>query len=1596
MKTKFYFLLALLLCMASVQRTWAEQVTTPKVSPADVSGTPTRYLYTFTVCQAGSNKGKVWSLHDNGALNTIGTTAAKFIFESSPTDGAYYIKSVATGKYLFRAGDNSGSTVELSTSKSLWYVVKSTSGENYANTVKICPTAASDAVGVNSNNLYYAAQGGNGNSWWIMDETSEAGANYTISIIGVPEGRTATVTYNGIAYSNGATNVLVLGTPASVDFTASVIEGYTSNVSISGTTVTVTYTDYITPRSAEYQSYLDLGGKVGYPSTTSDGYTYFKAAYDEFVMLPTVEKCGMLQDMETKLAAYKAETNLTMPEVGKVYTLKHVIDAKSDATKYHWLTSGVIGQSTCATMPTVESHTGQTHYWMAATSADGKFTLKSNANQTLQMNFHDNVNEFSLAPGTTWGRVSLVKGSATGYRICMKDDGTMNNAYKATQGKVQAADWSSDWIIEEATGYIYTGTAMGDIGNLTGSFTHTKSTETTVTLGGFMVLPDAAEASEFSVTPTVTQSGDTHINIENSVAANYHNVYWSYGTIATTEGEASHPEWINAGTNLAKAGLIGYPKKTCASYLALKNAYDHINSGNNTTITIGYFDHLYNNYLAETDIVVPAAGKVYGFRTDFQGTTTNRYLTDTNDGYDKNPVNGHVNGLAMTEQTQQTDDLRNNGIFWKCENVTGEGAIFTSSMGNILGNRVIASSMNKVQRLVFGRGSEFGKMSIRLGKNGKYLSVWNDKDHNTGTNVATSMDVCSTIGKVATYTTDWIITDVEAVGDHVYFVNVTSDKPSTYEDVRNDVVVKGTYNSVERETSGLGFFVGTEKVIGSEQLSVNNLSTDFYQSDAAVEANRPTVAFNHDTKTIDVHYTFNYATAVSHIYAEAVTLNSKEGFGWPKATKTGDVYDVAAKQTFATAIKDFETANKEGENWKAEALDEAHYNTLHNAILAYKGNISDNDIVLPQNGKPVLMINVFTNTNTNDVYTNYTYNENLTLKFAGANCTTQLPASPTKSYLWAVQRDDEKTVTTISDVEKSRTEYTGSDKWTDRVVSRTASTQDAYNALTVSYDQPVVTETVTEAQMTKVTTDEKWSTVLDANKIKTKANARFSGGSEHIENSYVDLNGTYVEIHTYDRDCIVRTQTQTAARKMSEGENPVPLFWTNAQKTATTTDATEYPAYEAYGEAVATYQLVRYNVTEKAYNVQTARRYPSYYLSAIDGEGYIGRTSVSDGTAKMTDKHSLQFNVVFTRGTELGTVGILFLLNDANPRYICGNLNGTKFDRYQIQYGYDTEGATAVTGVWSTDWGFVQASLAQQESHPVGEGPESTGTWDAPKLEGQVIKFYASNTTPTTAAEQITDTQNSYGATNLPFAVSLPASAVQHVYIITGATRIWKDGVKTARTTLKWEDVKESLKVTIGSQERYILPREFPVLIHHNTDVKYYYCPTDAFAAYATAEQIAAVNAAKAKNVLNGTLGKKNVPAGEQPYILAKTAATNFSDGKTYQTVAFYKMESGYQLPANRIYIDMNTLPIENDGETEETVSSARSLNGNKRGGIMSIDIEIDELGNAFTEEMVTTTIVDILDEGENDIIYDLSGRKIKSISGRGFYIKNGKKYIVK
>lgn len=1075
-------------------------------------------------------------------------------------------------------------------------------------------------------------------------------------------------------------------------------------------------------------------------------------------------------------------------------------------------------------------------------------------------------------------------------------------------------------------------------------------------------------------------------------------------------------------TKLQNSGL-GYPKATSQARRDLYKAVSmcdrqYTGSGehakNGSLITIEYLQTCLNNFINDVDVELPVAGHVYTFCSTFDDD--NRYVVDSNEGYLVNPVKGDSNGFAF-QAPSQNGHLQSGG-YWLCTEVAANGTcLFRSAEGNWLGANAIATSETAAQRIMFSKGAGFGNLLMRQGTNGSYMAA-----NSNGTMAAVGSTIAS-----ATQTTDWKVTATDM--NYVYFINVTSNKPRTYANQIYNLKVSMTgtvagYTFTET-TSGVGFFVVDDAVLApaaGTTCSANDLD-NFYKNDDATLANRPTATINQTNKTVDVHYTFDYDSGIRELYAQATALLDHNDFGWPKD-------DSPTRLQYANdLLSNYDNENSWeykywdifSENPKPAALNEDAYNELANLMLAYEGNIPDDEINLPKNGSSVLLTNVFTNDAIHKEYQNYLYHEGNQLKLGMSGTqkselgfgTNIIPSAPTENFFWVIQRDDEQTVTRVEETVVGRTDYNGADRYAIEENGRNqlTATDDitAAAAQFVSGEFKTSSTTVEDGHTTTVTTTD----VLvesTTTPVVTRDATVYTGGSdsEAAEKNYISLNGSYKTHQTYGQFVLERVVTETTVIS--------PLFYeVNGEGNVTsneTTTNTGYPVYVRDGNGDATdIQKTREDVSsnteyyrvEKRVNmidqvVSVQRRYPSYYISTRVGDGYIGKSTSGTNNTVKTDDHNLQFNVSFVRGTKLGTVGILYMLNnyDNKPRYIVGNLEGSRLDRYNSQVAYDTEKATSVNGIWSTDWYFIQSRNA--DTHTGADDITVNGTpikqdgqtvkhddvidsWTTPINLGHTVNFGASQSVtgdvnnPTFGGDE--DTQQSYATLNLPYAIEL-SNATQHVYIVTAL----EETEYSTRKKLSLTDIKDYLEVTDkGGNTHYILPRETPVLIENNTDVTYHYGVANAFESYVSPERLAEVRAVLAVNQFKGTLGRVNSPSGK-PYILARKKATIVDGtykGKQPYTVAFYPLAQGSYLAANKAYIDFDNITVE---------PKATSV----KGAMWTIDDE--EESTMDIETLVPDLIIEL--DTETGEIYDIQGRKLNDAPQHGVYIQNGKKYIAK
>lgn len=346
----------------------------------------------------------------------------------------------------------------------------------------------------------------------------------------------------------------------------------------------------------------------------------------------------------------------------------------------------------------------------------------------------------------------------------------------------------------------------------------------------------------------------------------------------------------------------------------------------------------------------------------------------------------------------------------------------------------------------------------------------------------------------------------------------------------------------------------------------------------------------------------------------------------------------------------------------------------------------------------------------------------------------------------------------------------------------------------------------------------------------------------------------------------------------------------------------------------------------------------TYYISSMTGDGYIG---LNEATGKIN--YTTDFSKAFTI-TQLAKWG------------------------RQDQEGYDVQNPTEETVGYSlqyndpaatnTDkrrWVSISEDGKIDKFGHTTQGDESSsvywttdfiftdvemndaegqyGTADAPQYTGWKVKFGRSDDSYKT---QEWEDYNYYATVNLPFSVLLPEGM-----------KAYKAGSHptSGQVYLKELDLEH---ITGGT----ILPRETPALL----------CMERVDDDAATTK-VVYLQPADAKTIMtsgfNGTLAKKtfsdyNPTADRNYYILAK------KNGK----MKFFWMND-QTLAANKAYYVADKFVVQTKGITF-----------------------------LFGDETTDITPA-VINPAADDVIYDLSGRRVKNVT-KGIYIKNGKKFYVK
>jgi len=1172
--------------------------------------------------------------------------------------------------------------------------------------------------------------------------------------------------------------------------------------------------------------------------------------------------------------------------------------------------------------------------------------------------------EFTLSKGVEFGALTMnglcnsINPSAE-RNMAMKNDGTYTGYY--SDGKWNSnngsKDWSTDWYIEEVEP-VYFATALDGETTLAGTFTYTPTSKT-ASLSSFMVIPSGTPTAA-NFTTTASFSGVPSKGILTDEETGYKRVYFVCGTAVDSDNLTKARGYV------ALTGL-GYPKITSSAYLNLKAAVDALEGGSAGIYTNELFKALIEAWETESDIVLPEKGKAYVIKGKTENFT-GRYLWDSNTGFLVDKMKGGANGLTTSLETNP--HAHSNNSIWLCVDINDDGrATFKSALGNMLGDLGCGSSSN-IQPYYMVNGLKHPYFGMRYGKDsGNYLAE--TASATSGSN-ANGLHRNGNMQDDASVTTEW---ELEEVAGTVYTIIVNKvNAPTTYEDIAPYLSV--TFNgwadpdrtapydysvNFTETTSPLGFYVIDEGICidhentgaaGDKGWSLR-YTTDYAK--IYEDFRDSTFVVDNTAHTITINTQFDYPVAIPALWEMACAMRDTTGFGWPKA-------DAASRTTMRQTLQDFEDAhyNESTSTWDAYALSAEGYNDLFYAMQNYYTNTGDGDIELPVNGASVLLVSQF-HPNNLVSYQNYVYNNNGTLAYGAAadqiatlGYGNQRPDAPTPAYLWTLQRDNE-TVNEVTFNIESSTTYTGSDRETKSINSRTELNETDY--------------TTAIASLTEATTPTSTETDDEGNTTYTYIT---SGGKSTVQTSYSDVS--YTSSHD---------EPSNSTLSLDGQRNVILEFDSITYEKVEVRNSSDVVTSTTYNKV-----STRYRIIDQVQTVHT--QYPSYFLANNGGGGYIGRTSATVENAIMTNDSTLQFNVALMRGTQLGTISMLFIKRTDNKvRYISGNLAGDKFDWYSYKIGYATNDAV-VTGIWTSNWNFVQARNV--DTHKEGSALTVRGKalqdppniWENPIFEGFPITFAANAADPTGTTYE---TGHRYATLNMPFSVYLPADRLNAVYTASGFTAGF-----ASRKGITLTDIKPYLTVPYDYNEDgtpediVILPRETPVIIDINNNVGetatgmdyYYLCPSLSLKSKQTNEQKTGLAAAQASNKLSGSLVAENIPT-ETVYVLSRRSAGAVSGtyaGESLNTVAFFRF-TGSTLGANKAYIKLSDIEV----------SSVKEMNG----GLCLIDSDQDEVD--------LETLVEGLNQGElvpMGDVYDLTGRKLNAIPQKGVYIMNGKKYIAK
>lgn len=336
-----------------------------------------------------------------------------------------------------------------------------------------------NAPGTGDSNHYYGGQeykavalwnNQNGpTTKWKLEKLDISDENvYTVSISGGNGDcyLTRTLTDGSEVAFNSGFFVSTTTNPISerTSFTASVLDGFTSSVSVNSTAKTISVT-YVASLEAlknlitSAKELLKVKG-VGYPIIEKSYYVALSSIIEMAEAVETEEDApAAYTALQEQMATYRehaAKNAIQMPEDGKVYRIYAlwangtkvyaVNDGKTTATNSKYYTSGSKTEPQDNKGLWVVQKVGDGNYNIASAVADRLFTYVQGANGTKNA-----ITKICPSAGKTIGQIKL-GAKEEKVHIVMKADGSKLDQF-TNDNTYNTGDWCTEWVFEEVSNF---------------------------------------------------------------------------------------------------------------------------------------------------------------------------------------------------------------------------------------------------------------------------------------------------------------------------------------------------------------------------------------------------------------------------------------------------------------------------------------------------------------------------------------------------------------------------------------------------------------------------------------------------------------------------------------------------------------------------------------------------------------------------------------------------------------------------------------------------------------------------------------------------------------------------------------------------------------------------------------------------------------------------------------------------------------------------------------------------------------------------------------------------------------------------------------